>query len=188
MPSPTDEPLEGPQAAEIVANDPFWSVVRRRHPDVDIVVFPPDDAPDLTPGTGETPVHTGATRADFEGDVTALWDQLGQADERPVVRWTSAPNRGAVALEGRITAEGVAPDDAAAALRRAADRLTAEGWHVLVPPDGMPRVAAGQPRSTGRRTVQVVHVPARGRLLLIVRSEPIPVSRNTANTLLGGAR
>ena len=188
MSSPSDEPVDGPQAAEIVANDPFWSVVRRRHPDVDIVVLPPDDAPDLTPEPGAAPVHTGAARAEFEGDVAALWDRLGQPAGRPVVRWTPAPNRGAVALEGRITAEHVDPEDATATLHRAAERLGAEGWHVLVPPDGLPRVAAGLAHRTGRRTVQVVHVPARGRLLLIVRSEPIPVSRNTANTLLGGAR
>jgi hypothetical protein len=188
MSSPSDEPVAGHEATAIVANDPFWSVVRRRHPDVDIVVLPPDDAPDLTPAPGTAPIHTGAARADFEGEVAAMWDQLGQPTERPVVRWTSAPNRGAVALEGRIAVEGMAPDDAAAVLRRAEERLGAEGWHVLVPPDGLPRVAAGQTRSTGRRTAQVVHVPERARLTLIVRSEPIPVSRNTANTLLGGAR
>lgn len=188
MSSPSDEPVDGPQAAEIVANDPFWSVVRRRHPDVDIVVLPADDAPDLTPAPGATPIHTGETLAEFEADVTDLWERLGQPAGRPVVRWTSAPNRGAVALEGRITAEHVDPEDATAALHRAAERLGAEGWHVLLPPDGLPRVAAGQTRTTGRRTVQVVHVPARDRLLLIVRSEPIPVSRNTANTLLGGER
>lgn len=185
MPPPSDEPIDRPEAAEIVANDPFWSVVRRRHPDVDIVVLPPDDAPDLTPAPDATPIHTGAVRSDFESDVADLWDQLDQSPGRPVVAWTVAPNRGAVALEGRIAAEHVDPDQAAAALRRAAERLGARGWHVLVPPDGLPRVSAGQARSTGRRTVQVVHVPQRERLLLIVRSEPIPVSRNTANTLLG---
>ena len=186
MPSPSDAPLQGAAAAEIVANDPFWSVVRRRHPDVDIVVLPPDDAPDLTPAPDATPVHTGAARADFEADVADLWDRLGQPADRPLVRWTTAPNRGAVALEGRLTAEDVDPDDAPVVLRRAAERLADAGWHVLVPPDGVPRLSAGQVRPTGRRTVQVVHVPDLARLTLIVRSEPIPVSRNTAATLLGG--
>lgn len=188
MPSPSDAPLQGAAAADIVANDPFWSVVRDRHPEVDIVVLPPDDAPDLTPAPDATPVHTGAARADFEADVADLWDRLGQPADRPQVRWIVAPNRGAVALEGRLTAEDVDPDEAHATLRRAAERLADAGWHVLVPPDGLPRVSAGQARSTGRRTAQIVHVPDLARLTLIVRSEPIPVSRNTAATLLGGAR
>ncbi|MEO5661948.1 MAG: hypothetical protein ABIR39_01575 [Nocardioides sp.] len=188
MTSPSDKPVQGPAAAGIVANDPFWSVVRRRHPDIDIVVLPPDEAPDLTPAPGAEPIHTGAARTDFEADVADLWDRLGQPEERSSVRWTTAPNRGAVALEGRITAEDVDPDEAAATLRRAAERLADAGWHVLVPPDGLPRLSAGQVRSTGRRTVQLVHVPDLARLTLIVRSEPIPVSRNTAATLLGGAR
>lgn len=187
MSLPTEDPVEGPAANEIVADDPFWSVVRRRHPDVDIVLLPPEDSSDLTPAPGDTPVHTDDKRAEFTREVTALWHLFDQGDGRPVVRWTAAPVRGAVALEGRITAE-VSPDDATAALRRAIERLTTEGWHVLAAPDGTPRVAAGQARSTGRRTVQLVRLPARGQLLLIVRSEPIPVTRNTMDTLLGGAR
>ncbi|QIK77086.1 hypothetical protein [Nocardioides piscis] len=188
MPPPADRPLEGPDAAAVVAADPFWSVVRRHHRDVDIVVLPPGDVPDLTPAPGDVPGDTDTLRAAFDEDVAELWKHLGQPDTRPGVRWTPAPNRGAVALEGRVAAEDVAPDVAAATLRRAVQRLAGEGWHVLVPPGGIPRVAAGQARRTGRRTAQVVHVPEPRRLLLVVRSEPIPAPRITADTLLGGAR
>jgi len=131
MPSPSEEPVEGPQASEIVANDPFWSVVRRRHPDVDIVVLPPNDVPDPTPGTGETPVHTGVTRADFEGDVTALWDQsmrgvcLVIAAMVVLVGCASEPNK-----EDSMVSVEQMHEQVTQGVRDLADALTAAGLGV----------------------------------------------------------
>jgi hypothetical protein len=59
-----------------------------------------------------------------------------------------------------------------------------DGWHVLAPPDGVPRVLAGRPGTIGREDVQVL-APA-GRVVLRIRSALVVVGEAAAADAIGG--
>ena len=181
--------VTGPVASSLVAEDPFWSAVRRRDADVDIAVLPP-----------ERPEAEPAERGDFpaledpESYATQLLARTREAwssyvEGVPVAeqgRWASGPVRGTVRREVTLAADGVDEVVGARALRLAADALRADGWHVLVPEAGMPRVLAGRGDGDRRTEVQLVRVPDRQRLVLRVRSEPLAVTDEVARELVMG--
>lgn len=181
--------VTGPVASSLVTDDPFWSAVRRRDADIDIAVLPP-----------ERPEAELAERGDFpalddpESSATRLLDRTRAAwssyvDVAPATeqgRWTSGPVRGTVRREVTLAADGVEEVVGARALRLAADALRADGWHVLVPGAGMPRVLAGRGDGDHRGDVQLVWVPDRQRLVLRVRSEPLAVTDELARELVIG--
>jgi hypothetical protein len=168
--------LGGSEAAARVAADPFWSVVRRRHPDVELVLLPPSEAvPEPIPETVPAPIpETSAEEATVvcAARVAGLWDRLvGEAEpDEWRDRWTTGPVPDLSRHEATWTRLGTDPVTAAGILDRAAQTLRAEGWRVLAPPDGMPRVLAGRPAAHGREEIDLVQVPATGRFFLTVRS------------------
>lgn len=176
-----------------VEADPFWSVVRRRHPDLDLVLLPPEAAESAAAAPPLAPVaDVDAEAARFDDRATGLWRRLVDAEPPPAqTRWLAGDSRDAVRREVRFTREGADPVEDTVALRAAAETLRAEGWRVLAPPDGMPRVLAshdadGRIGHIGREELQLLLVPGTGRLVLRVRSAGIPVGRRTAHTLLTG--
>lgn len=168
--------LGGPRAAAQVAADPFWSVLRQRHPDVELVLLPPagpTGPAELVEPAAPIP-GTGAEQATAEcaARVAQLWDRLvGETEpDEWRDRWTTGAEPGLSRHEATWTRLRVDPVTAAVLLDRAATRLRGEGWRVLAPPDGMPRVLAGRPAGHGREEIDLVLVPATGRFFLTVRS------------------
>src|SRR6478609_10062359 len=109
----------GPAASARVAEDPFWSVVRRRHPDLDLVLLPPEE-PDrgAEDATAETPT-AAAERIDAE--TGSWWDALvGAPATGTRHRWVSRGS-GRWRRETTHHLDGVDPVAAAAALDGAAD-------------------------------------------------------------------
>ena len=133
--------------ADPAATDPFWAPVRRRHPDVDIVLLPPEHAADEP--TDQAPADPGL--------LSRLWATAVGGDEPT----ETAERRTQGRLETTWTREGgepVAPDTAQAVVRRAAEALREAGWHVLAP-DGLDRAE-----------LLLLVVPETGRVVLRHRS------------------
>lgn len=174
MPDPTGHPFSTGEAAEArVATDPFWSVVRRRHPDVDVVVLPPT-AP-AQPGAGEVAalpeVDAAEEAARVEQAAVGLWAALvGEEPGEVATRRTSGRARGTARVETTVRLGGVDPAGGVAVVSRAAEGLAGDGWDVLAPPDGMPRALAGRGEGMAREELQLVHDPAAARIVLRLRS------------------
>jgi hypothetical protein len=173
--------------------DPFWSVVRRRHPDVDLVLLPAEarDLPEPPPGVEPLEV-TDELVARLDAAGPDAWRLLVDTDvPESAARWMPAPTPDGVRRELTLAREGVDPVAGAALVQGATTILLAQGWRVLAPPDGMPRVLASREANgelVGREELQLVLVPATGRLLLRLRSADVPVTHRVAHDLVTGER
>ena len=98
--------------------DPFWAEVRRRHPDVDLVLLPPEAPADPT----DEPVDDAVVRADLE-TVRARAAALGLQEPEERVELTATA--GAVRAAARAVTH--ADRDALERLHAAA---VAAGWDV----------------------------------------------------------
>ena len=103
--------------------------------------------------------------------------------------WFAGSAAGTLRWQGTATFDDLDPVVASGALQRAQELLDeADGWHVLAPPDGVPRVLAGRPGTIGREDVQVL-APAVGRVVLRIRSALVVVGEAAAAEAIGaGAR
>lgn len=175
-----------------VSDDPFFGEVRRRHPDIDIVLLPPEPPQAPEPPAGSAPVDPSVlttVAVEHEAEARALWSRVARGIDLPAdtARWAPGTVTGTVARESLLAAEGVDPVTAAAALAGAARSLAEGGWHVLEPDTGMPRVLAGRGEGAGRREVQVVHVEATGRYAVTSRGPSYAVGPARVRALLLGA-
>lgn len=157
--------------------DAFFAPVRRRHPDVDIVVLP---APEATPS--RVPLGQAQVVETLER-VTRTAERLGEAalgstTTRPA-RLGFGPDDGTIVASARASA--TTPDGlgAVVALRAALER---EGWRVRRVPGEVERWSA----TRGEVRVQASYAEATGALLLEVRSEPMYVGRARARELVRG--
>ena len=155
--------------------DAFFAPVRRRHPDVDLVVLPP-------------PERGASTERLDEGQVDATLDRVTGAAGRvceaalrsmgtPSAGWGFGPDEGTVVARARAGATTRDGFGALAALRGA---LEEGGWRVR-------RLAGEVERISGMRGDLWVHASyaeSTGALLLEVRSEPIDVGRARARELV----
>lgn len=112
----------------VVDDDPFWSAVRRRHPDVAIVLLPDDPAP---PGrVGPTLASEALTTVGER--VVATWALLGPlvAAEgelvEPTVGWS--PTRDGHALVVEAAVRGLGQDEGTDLLRAVLGALGAQEW------------------------------------------------------------
>ena len=189
MPDPTSLDLvSGAPAARQVLQDPFWATVLRRHDDVDLVVLPPEspDRPEVP--AGEPTVDPEAARQELRARMAGLWAALGLEAEPTHLDdvWFAGSAPGTLRWQGTATFNDLDPVVASGALQRAQDLLDeADGWHVLAPPDGVPRVLAGRPATIGREDVQVL-APAAGRVVLRIRSALVVVGDAAAAEATGG--
>jgi len=168
-----------------VGDDAFFAEVRRRHPDIDIVVLPQQSAPEPPPHVDLAVLAVVPER--FDDELRALWHAVVR--DRPVPRvesrWEHGDAAGSVVREATLAVEGVDPVAGANAVATARRQLGADGWHVVVPTRGMPRVLAGYERDGIRREVQLVLVEATGRLALSYRQGSYAVGHRTARELVG---
>ncbi len=124
-----------------ISGDPFWSVVRQRHRDVDLAIV---DAPEL-PRAGAVSTAVPARSAEaIDRDVQVLWEALlpgvpAQAQHRWVGDGRDEQRESTLTATTGVSAE---------ALASAAATLRADGWQVLLPPAGLPRVLADREGAT----------------------------------------
>ena len=122
----------------VIDDDPFWSVVRRRHPDVDVVILPPDapDGPDAPVDSAAPAVDADALNAVAAGLVAAwrevadLLAELGETDG-PGLRWAARADGHALVIEKGV--RGLGTDGGGDLLRAVAFRLGERDWRLSAP-------------------------------------------------------
>ncbi|GGO74145.1 hypothetical protein [Nocardioides deserti] len=186
MPEPTGRPFStGEEAVARVAADPFWSVVRRRHPDLGVVVLPPTAAarPTEDEVAALPEVDPSEETARVESLAVDLWTVLvGDEPGEVATRRTAGRARGTVRVETTVRLAGIDPTGGVAVVSRAEDTLVRDGWHVLAPPDGMPRVLAGRGEGVAREELQLVLAPVEGHLVLRHRAGDVRLVEDTGGT------
>lgn len=155
-----------PDGAPAVTLPPFFAAVRRRHPDVDLVVLPPEPA--------EEPSLDDSAVAAVVAEVGAAASEIAGSPVEP--RVGPGPRPGTVRVRARAVVS-VDPDG----VRALRDRLVADGWEVR---------RFGPGRLVGRRDgEQGLHLRAsyaepRGAVLVDVSSPTLPVGER-ARSLVG---
>lgn len=188
MSEPSDlEFVKGAPAARRVSEDPFWSTVVRRHADVDVVVLPPQDAPVVEVPADEPLVDAAASRERLRADMASFWAALGLGEPAHLDdTWFAGAAEGTLRWQGTATFDDIDPVLASGALDRIRELLVdTDGWHVLVPPDGIPRALAGRDGRMAREELQVL-VPSPSRLVVRVRSDLVVVGPDAATAELRG--
>lgn len=153
--------------AAAVDADPFWSAVRRRHPDVDLVLLSPS-ADDPPPATGP-----GTARAETAA-VAAAWDLLAPdvADAAgavaPAARWRRHGAGHRFELQAALT--GLGQRRGTALLRASVVVLGSAGWLLS------PRTRRGLPALTATDAHVVLRAEAGpGATVLTLRGVPVRV-------------
>lgn len=170
------------------SSDPFWSVVRRRHPDVDIVLLPSqDEAAEEVDPVEPDPSLVDDVPAAFDAWIVDVWPRLAGDLDRPPFEssWVPGAVTGSLSRTALLAVDDVDGVAAAQALSGAERALELDGFHVLAPPDGMPRVLAGRDEGRMRRELQIVHVPATGRFAVLATLGPVVVGREAARSATG---
>jgi hypothetical protein len=161
---PSDAPL-----------DAFFAPVRRRHPDVDLVVLPVQGpAPQREP-VGEAELD--AVRHRVFDTAGRLWAAALPTTDPPEPAWRCGPGDGTVVVSAR---SGLTTPHGLPALVALRGALEGEGWLVG-------GVGGETRRLTGRRGDLQVHASyaeATGAFLVEVGSEPIRVGRTRARRLV----
>lgn len=141
---------------------PFWATVRRRHPDVDIVLLPAGEP--MPPGVDD--VDEEAVLAAVER-VSAAVEALG-AEPPVAARIGFGPDPGTVVPRVRL---GSHREDGLATLDRLRHQLEEQGWAVRRPEGSVVRLV-------GRRDdlhVRASYVQQTGSFLLDVSTDPLLV-------------
>ncbi len=169
----------------------FWSVVRPRHPDIDVLLLPAP-APEVTASGLPVVELTTADEVALAEEAASLWRALAREEPpRAAGRWVSGSARDVVRREHTLLREGLDAVAGVALVRGAVASLRAQGWRVLAPPDGMPRALASREVAegrVGREELLLVLVPGPGRLVMRHRSAGLPVGRSAARDLVTGVR
>ena len=150
---------------------PFWAAVRRRHPDVDIVVLPDD------PASADAEVDDRTVRSALDR-VNSVVDVLG-ADPPAEARLGYGPQPGTVLARVRLASHR---EDGPATLNRLRDQLEEQGWTLRRPEGGVARIV-------GHRAdlhVRASWAEPTGAFLLDVSTDPLPVGNERARKLVGG--
>jgi hypothetical protein len=172
--------------AAAVGDDPFWSVVRRRHPDLDIVILPQEAPP---AADSSLPERTAEPFAELEtAEAEDCWARLvGHGMPVQAVRWIPGPTGDSVCHSITLTLDEAPAAVGIGHLREAEALLTADGWQVFTPPTGMPRVLANRPGELGSEKLLFGYAPETGRLFLRLTSTGLPVGAGRARELIGSA-
>jgi hypothetical protein len=164
---PSDAPL-----------DAFFTPVRRRHPEVDIVVLPAAE-----PSPSSEPLDEARVAATLDQVATtaeSVWDAFGsRASAAPTARWRYGTADGTVVASARSSTTTADGFGALLALRGA---LEAGGWRVRRLPGSVERLSAVR----GALRVQASYAEHTGALLLEVSSRSMPVGRTRARDLVRG--
>lgn len=173
---------------DALAQAPLLRVVHERHPDVDVVVLPPE-APAPEQADAPVPVTDAALDAErsrveavLAGLLAAAAPAAGPADAAPAPRttWRSAPRSHVVPVaEARLPIDG--PEAGVAVGRALSARLRADGWDGHLDRAGVTPLLLA---ALDERTVRVAWLDA--AVLVTVRGRDLPVATATARALVSG--
>lgn len=167
--------------------DPFFDVVRRRHPDVDIVLLPPDEPAPAQERIAPLRLEEAEDLAsDLAGLIDNLWHQADlPTGEAPLVSWW-AESAETARVEAALHAGGVDQVDGVRALATFERLLTDRGWRCSAPQDGMPRVLASTARAGVAWQLQASSAP-QGRFALRLAAVDLPLAAEARAGLVGVA-
>ncbi|MFD5215627.1 hypothetical protein [Microbacterium sp. NPDC058345] len=166
--------------------DPFWSAVRRRHPDLDIVILPPEPPRRASSGQpGRAPEPFARMQQEDMDELWAILVRHGMP--RRDVRWIPGPTSDSVRHTVTLTLDEVSTTAGLGHLREAVPLLKKDGWKVFSPPTGMPRIMADRPGELGDESLLFGYVPEQRRLFARLTSTGLPVGGRRALDLIGDA-
>jgi hypothetical protein len=154
--------------------DAFFAPVRRRHPDVDIVVLPRPEPTAARQPMDDAQVDAALDRVAAMAD--RVWTAAVGATTATPARWRFGVDEGTVVASARASATTLDGSGVLAALRWA---LEGEGWRVRRLPGQVARLSGVR----GDLRVQASCAESTGALLLEVRSEPMYVGLARARRL-----
>jgi hypothetical protein len=154
--------------------DAFFAPVRRRHPDVDIVVLPPQDPAPSTQPIDEEQVD--ATLDRVAGTAGLVWNAALRTTAAPEAGLGFGPDEGTVVASAHASAT---PADGRGALVALRGLLEGAGWRVRQHAGTVERLSGAR----GDVRVQASYSESTGALRLEVRSEPMYVGRDRAREL-----
>ena len=158
--------------------DPFFEAVRRRHPDVDIVLLPPDEPPTLPvgPPVDDTAVDEALIRVSALAG--SLWRVVPESPEpSPEASVAAGPAVGTVQPRVRLVRHDA---DGHAMLVRLKDELVDRGWRVDRIPGPVERVVA-----TGEAaSLSASYAPDPGTFILDLTTAPLLVGPERARMLV----
>ena len=158
-------------------DDPFFAVVRRRHPDVDIVVLPPDDRVQPVETVDEAAVDRATELVEAFAD--GLWVAVAPLSEtEPESRLSYGDRESEVRAVARVVDRR---DDGYAVLVRLRHELELRGWAVRRPPGELERLTASL---DGGRLV-ASYAEETGVVMLELSSAALPVGTERARELVG---
>lgn len=164
----------------VLDDDPFWSVVRRRHPEVDVVLLPaePLDQPlDQLPAEPlDQPLDQARGAADAVREVWRGLRPLLAGDgplAPPSVRWREGRGQSSLVLKKALP--GIAQEEGTELLLRCLVHLGEQGW-ALHPGarDGLPMLRA----TDGQVAIEAVAGP--GATVVTLTSVPLVVTAGVA--------
>jgi hypothetical protein len=163
--------------------DPFFDALRPRHPDVDVVVLPPEPPPLVQEPVGGDEVADALTRVATLAQ--RLWASAArESTGSPDARFRYGTGRGTVRATSRVVTRR---DDGFHVLVELRHELETHGWQVTRLPGAVERIV-GQ---FDDLTVTASYAERSGALLLEVSSESLPVGADRARDLTrpaGGVR
>lgn len=159
-----------------LSDDPFFRVLRERHPDADLVVLPPAaPAPDDEPA--EVRERARELVATARATLDSVFRRIGREPSVAVDLWSSHDRTGRRRRIARAAVHDLDPGAPVALLREVGDALLALGWDARPYADGSPRLRAV-------RDGLVCEARAFGQALAVeVTSAPLPLSDATAAEL-----
>lgn len=152
-------------------DDPFFAVVRRRHPEIDLVVLPPE-----APAPEPTEVVDDETVARVRGLVGEFAAELSGAEATTRLRYGA--HETTVIAQARVVQTS---DDGHAALVEIRADLERRGWTVERLDGGIEQLIA----TLEGGHVLASYAEASGALLVTVTSSELPVGRERARELVG---
>lgn len=156
--------------------DPMLDAVRRRHPDVDLVVRPPEPTPVSTAVVDDD--QFASTTDLVRRLATGLWSRVVSTPDEPPVDPGFGPVPGTVVVRSRHCA--IVPDRPHV-LTELRDDLQGEGWHFRRPWGAVERLV-------GERDgveLRGCYAPVTGTLLVTLTSAALFVGTDQARRLVG---
>lgn len=158
-------------------DDPFFAAVRRRHPDVDVVVLPPEPTDEAPAEVPSEEVAAALTRVVAE--TARVWSVVEPAAEAPEARLGFGDSPSSIRAVARSSSPRRDGFDALVRLRLELER---EGW------DLRRRAGVGVERLTGVHDglrVSLSYAEGSELLLLTVSTEAMEVGVERARELTG---
>ena len=147
-----------------LGGEPLLGVVREDHPDVDIVILPPEQPIDLSaiPVSDPSTIESASDSARMVlADLRSVAG-IGPATEQSE-RWM--PRDGLTRLSCHVGEHQLSDGESVARLRRVGTWLQAQGWHVDPETTGWPRLSA----TDGVHTVEAMAVTSTIELTVLSR-------------------